>query len=117
MNPEVLIKEPAPAIGSACPVEFEIRDVSEPVSVTASFRVDNNPFQDVPATVEVRKGSFTVPAFELEGGQKLTVRVMVEDALGKSYDSALIVDILDEPLILTAFPAANSATGDENGAT
>ena len=49
----------------------------------------------------------------LEGGRKLTVKVAVTDALGKSYDAAVTVDIRDEPLILTTFPAANSATGEE----
>ena len=113
VNPEVAIKDFVPAIGSDCVVEFEIRDVSEPTEISASFRVDNKPLQQAEVTMQARKGSFTVPAFELEGGKKLTVLVVVGDALGKTYDDAKIVDILDEPLILTAFPAANSATGDE----
>ena len=113
VNPSVTIKEPAPAIGSDCLVEFEIHDVSEPTLVVASYKVDNGAFQDADHTLEVRKGSFTVPAADLEGGKKLTVRVRVEDTLGKSYDAAVTADIRDEPLILSAFPAANSATGEE----
>ena len=113
VNPDVEIKAPDPAIGSDCPVEFTINDVSEPTSVTASYKVDNGAFRDAEVTLEVRTGSFTVPAAELEGGKKLTVKVLVEDALGKSYDDGVTVDIRDEPLVLTAFPAANSATGEE----
>ena len=113
VNPKVTIEEPAPAVGSDCEVKFEIRDVSEPTEITASFRVDSKPFQDAEVSMEVRKGSFTVPAFELEGGKTLTVRVIVTDALGKTYDDFKTVDIVDEPLLLELSPLPNAATGDE----
>lgn len=113
VNPEVVVKTPDPAIGADCPVEFEIHDVSEPTQITASYKLDNGAFQTAAHSLEVRKGSFTVPAAALEGGKKLTVRVQVTDALGKSYEHVLTVDIRDEPLLLTAFPAPNSATGEE----
>ncbi len=113
VNPSVELKKPDPAIGSDCAVEFTIRDVSEPTEITASYRVDSKAFQNVAPTMEIRKGSFTVPAAALEGGKKLTIRIAVTDALGKSYSADLTVDIRDEPLILTNLPAANSATGDQ----
>ncbi len=113
VNPEVTIQDLVPAIGSDCAVEFEIRDVSEPTQITASYKVDDGSFQTAAHSLEIRKGSFTVPAAALEGGKQLTVRVAVTDALGKRYDDTKTVEILDEPLILSNLPAANSATGEE----
>ena len=118
VNPDVTIKEPDPAIGSDCPVEFNINDVSEPTQITAEyFTTDannvNGAVKTAEVTLEVRKGTFTIPAADLEGMKFLSIRVTITDELGKTYEATWAGDVRDEPLILTAFPAANSATGEE----
>ena len=118
VNPDVVIDSCDPAIGSDCLVQFTIHDVSEPSlvaarCVTTGPEGDETQLQAIVPTVEVRKGSFTIPAEKLEGQVSLFIRVAVVDQLGKVYGCDGTYEIRDEPLILTAEPAANSATGDE----
>ena len=118
VNPDVVIDACDPAIGSDCLVQLTIHDVSEP-SLVAARCITTGPEgeeTELPAivpTVEVRKGSFTIPAEKLEGQVSLFIKLAVVDELGKVYGCEGTFEIRDEPLILTAFPAANSATGEE----
>ena len=118
VNPTVTVDACDPAIGEDCVVSFTISDVSEPTAVVAEYfttsRDDvNSEIKTAELSMEARKGSFTVPAADLEGTKFLSVRVSVTDALDKSYEGSYATDVRDEPLILSASPAANSATGDE----
>ncbi len=118
VNPDVVFGEADPAIGSDCPVTFKINDVSEPTAVSVQYQtLDASEAVLVTGTPEVeivvRDGSFTVPAADLDGAALLKVTVSVTDALGKTYAGEAVFEVRDEPLILTALPAANSATGDE----
>ena len=118
VNPTVLIGEADPAIGEDCTVSFTINDVSEPTEVRAEyqFTYKNTILSDVlpvNPTMEGRKGSFTIYDYYLEKAAKLTIRVIVTDALGKTYQAEKTFDVRDEPLILSCTPAANSATGEE----
>ncbi len=117
VNPTVLIDDPAPAIGEDCNVSFTIQDVSEPTQVRAEyqFTYKNTILSDVlpvNPTMEGRKGSFTIYDYFLEKAAKLTIRVIVTDALEKTYQVEKTFDVRDEPLILSCSPAANSATGE-----
>ena len=118
VNPTLELKDPDPAIGSDCPVEFEIHDVSDPVEIFAQYMVtDQNDTAQTPKQVEPelvgRKGSFTIPAADLENGKAVAIEIGITDALGKTMHVIKTFPVRDEPLILTAFPAANSATGEE----
>ena len=118
VNPTVLIDDPDPAIGEDCNVSFTINDVSEPTQVRAEYQITykNTIFSDVMPvnpTMEGRKGTFTIYDFNLEKAAKLTIRVIVTDALGKTYEAEGTYDVRDEPLLLSTTPAANSATGEE----
>ncbi len=118
VNPSVELDAPDPAIGADCVVSFTINDVSEPTTVAAEYQITykNTIVSDVmpvTPTVDGRKGEFTIYDFNLEKAAKLTVRVFVTDALGKSYETEGTYEVRDEPLILSAVPAANSATGEE----
>ena len=118
VNPDVVIDSCDPAIGSDCLVQFTIHDVSDPFSVvarcvTTGSEGDETEVGAIVPTVEVRKGSFTIPAEKLEGQVSLFIKIAIVDQLGKVYGCDGTYEIRDEPLILSTFPAANSATGEE----
>ena len=118
VNPSVAIDVCDPAIGADCPVQFTINDVSEPVRWTVKYYTTDaggaeSDIHIADVTLEVRKGSFTIPADHLEGAASLTIHIEIEDALGEEYTAHESFEVRDEPLILSATPAANSATGEE----
>ncbi len=115
VNPRVLLDAPDPAIGEDCPVRFVLDDLAEPVSVRAEYTCSGagttGP-QGVPeVTLEGKRGGFTVPAADLAGWDALTIRITVKNALGKAYEAVKVCEIRNEPVIISATPAADSATG------
>ncbi len=113
VNPTVLIDTPDPAIGEDCPVSFTLNDAGEVASVSAQYQVDSQAAVTVEPEMKGKTGSFTVSASALEGGSTLKITVSASNTVPKAYSGKLEAEIRDEPLILTASPAANSATGDE----
>ncbi|MBQ1677949.1 MAG: 5'-nucleotidase C-terminal domain-containing protein, partial [Oscillospiraceae bacterium] len=112
-NPSVKVFESFPTVGVDCSVGFGVQDVSEPTEITVGYFTDKDPAVRTPELdFSARTGAFTVPAAELEGAHTLTVQVSITDALGKSYSDELSMEIIDEPQLVTAFPAPNAATGD-----
>ena len=113
VNPKVLFGNPDPAIGADCPVSFTLDDAGELDTVSAKYQVDNRTPVTVEPTMAAKQGSFTVPASALSGGSTLKLTVTASNKVPKTYTGELSLEIRDEPLILTATPAANSATGEE----
>ncbi|MBO4419818.1 MAG: S-layer homology domain-containing protein, partial [Oscillospiraceae bacterium] len=113
VNPKAVIDTPDPAIGSDCAVTFKLDDAGTLASVTASYQVDSNAAVSVEPEMVQKQGSFTVPAAALEGGHILKITVSASNTVPKAYEAELETEIRDEPLILSASPAANSATGED----
>ena len=112
VNPSLEIETPAPYIGADCPIKFTVNDLTPLTAISATYTVDSTA-HTVEPVMNQKVGSFTIPAADLEGGKKLTVKVDATDEMNLSYSKSITVDIKDEPLILSVQPGANTATGDE----
>lgn len=87
-------------------------DSTEIRSMTMRYAVDGGELTTLTAdAVEGRTYTYTIPAAAFEGKSSLTLRAAAENEYGMQYAASKTVTILDEPVIVSVTPAANSATG------
>ncbi|MBQ7872056.1 MAG: hypothetical protein IJ357_07935, partial [Oscillospiraceae bacterium] len=81
-------------------------------SMTMTYAVDGGAETALTAaSVEGKTYSYTIPAAAFEGKSSLTLRGTARNEYGIEYSASKTVTIIDEPIVASVSPAANSATG------